>query len=183
MKKSRDIALIIMFTVLNFSFAVLIGQVPGLITGIPGIAYAFIIVHSINQSVSWPMFEGRRWRVFTKGLLFSLLCLFFIPAWVPPVAMAAILNVTIVDLIFMSLYGFFKRENKLFWWILLTQVYFHTAQPLWIIPFSALFIPIEKIIANWVVPVVSVMLPVIIIEAIAGSYIGYKIYRRVEKIT
>jgi hypothetical protein len=27
------------------------------------------------------------------------------------------------------------------------------------------------------------MLPIIVIEAIAGSYFGYKIYRRVEKIT
>jgi hypothetical protein len=28
----------------------------------------------------------------------------------------------------------------------------------------------------------SVMLPIMIIEAIAGGYIGYKIYRRVEKL-
>jgi hypothetical protein len=37
-------------------------------------------------------------------------------------------------------------------------------------------------IAGVVIQVMSIMLPVMIIEAIAGSYIGYKIYRRVEKL-
>jgi hypothetical protein len=28
----------------------------------------------------------------------------------------------------------------------------------------------------------SIMMPVIIVEAIAGGFIGYKIYRRVERV-
>jgi len=48
--------------------------------------------------------------------------------------------------------------------------------------FFSLFVPWEEVITTWFVPVMSVMLPIMIIEAIAGSYIGYKIYRRVEKL-
>ena len=73
MISSRDLALIIVFAVLNFVFMLLIGQVPELITGVPGIGYVFTIVYSILQTVSWPLYKGRRWRIFAQGLLFSLL--------------------------------------------------------------------------------------------------------------
>jgi hypothetical protein len=64
LKASRDITLVIMFSVLELVFQALIGQVPGLITGIEGIGYAFTIFYSIIQSVAYLMYEGRRWRIF-----------------------------------------------------------------------------------------------------------------------
>jgi hypothetical protein len=182
MKTSRDLALIVMFAVLTFVFQALIGQVPGLITGVPGIGYAFTIVYSIIQSVAFLMYEGRRWRIFAQGLLFSLIAFPFIPTFTPPAAMAAILNSFIVDIVFNSFYGYFKKENRLFWWILLTQVYHWVTLPLWLLPFISLFAPIQEVIEIWFIPVMSVMLPIMIVEAIAGSYIGYKIYKRVENV-
>ena len=94
---------------------ILVGQVPNLISGIPGINYVFTIVYSIFQTVSWLMYEGRRWRIFGQGLLLALLALLFIPPWTLSVAMATILYMFIVDLIFNSVYGFFKRKNMLNW--------------------------------------------------------------------
>jgi magnesium-transporting ATPase (P-type) len=184
MKNSRDLALLIMFAVLSFVFQALIGQVPSLIAGVPGIGYAFTIVYSIIQSVAYLMYGGRRWRIFAQTLLInSLAILPIIPNWTVPVAMASIVNSFIVDSVFNSLYGKFKRDDKLFWWILLVQVYYWATSPFWLLLFSSLFAPVEQIIAEWFVPVMSVMLPIMIVEAVAGSSLGYKIYRRVEKIT
>jgi len=177
MWNSRDIALIIMFAVLSFVFQVLIGQIPNLITGIAGIGYVFTIVYSITQTVAWLMYGGRRWRIFAQTLLFTLLCLSVIQSWTPPVVMATILNIFIVDLVFNSIHGSFERKNKLVWWAILTQGYYWTTHPLLVLSFSRIFFPVEA-----VAPIMSLILPLMIIEAIAGSYIGYKIYRRVEKI-
>jgi hypothetical protein len=180
---SRDVALIILFAVLNLVFAVLIGQVPDLIAGVHGISLVFTIVYSINQSVAWLLFEGRRWRIFAMGLLFSLLALLAMPTILQPhAAMAGILSIFIVDALFNSLYGFFKKRDKLNWWILAAQVFSWGISPFWILAFSAPFFPVEAVIANWFIPIMSVMLPVMIVEAIAGGYIGYKIYRKVEKM-
>ena len=182
MKNSRDIALVIMFAALSFVFNLLIGQVPSLITGIPGIAYAFTIVYSIIQSVAYLMYGGRRWRILLQALLLSLLYFLFIPSWTLPVALATISNMLIVDIIFNSFYGKFKRDNRLFRWILALQVYSWTAYSFIVLPFLSLFIPMEAVIAYFV-SLGIVWLPVTIIEAVAGSYIGYKTYRRVERFS
>jgi hypothetical protein len=172
-----------MLGVTGFIFLVLIGQVPRLITGIPGITYAFHIVYSILQSVSWLMFEGRRWRIVTQGLLLSTLALTVVPVWNPAIAVSTIINMLIVDLVFNSFYGIFERKKKLLQWVLLGQVYYWSTHSLWVLLFSSLLLyPFEALLNNWFIPIMLVMLPVIIIEGIAGSYIGYKTYRRVEKI-
>jgi hypothetical protein len=179
-KNSRDIALVIIFVALSFVFNVLIGQLPSLITGIGGMAFVFTIVYSIIQSVAYLMYGGRRWRILAQALLLSLLYTLFIPTWTPPVAMATITNFFIVDTIFNSLYGKFKRDNRLFWWILALQVYSWTAFTFMNLPFYLLFVPMDVVI-GLMLPFDIAMLPIIIIEAIAGSYIGYKIYGRVER--
>ena len=178
MKNSRDIALVIMFAALSFVFNLLIGQVPSLITGIPGIAYVFTIVYSIIQSVAYLMYGGRRWRILLQALLLSLLYFLFIPSWTLPVALATISNMLIVDIIFNSFYGKFKRDNTLFRWILALQVYSWTTYSFMLLPFLSLFIPMEAVIAYFATFGI-VWLPVTIAEAIAGSYIGYKIYQRI----
>jgi riboflavin transporter FmnP len=114
MKTSRDLALIAMFAAISFVFNVLIGQLPGLITGLAGMAYVFTIVYSIIQSVAYLMYGGRRWRILAQALLLSLL-------------------------------------------------YF--------------------LVTAYFLLLVTAMLPVIIVEAVAGSFIGYKIFGRVEKIS
>ena len=181
MKDSRDIALIIMFVALSFAFKELIGQIET-ITGIHGSDFLLTIVYSIIQSVAYLMYGGRRWRILAQALLLSSLYFLFIPSWTLPVAMATITNMFIVDLVFNSFHGKFKRDNRLFWWILALQVYSWTTLSFIILPFLLLFIPIEAVIAYFVTMGI-VWLPITIGEAVAGSYIGYKIYRRVEKIT
>jgi len=182
MINSRDLSLIIVFAVLGFVFMMLIGQVPNLITGIPGISYIFTIVYSILQTVSWLMYEGRRWRIFAQGLLLALLALLLIPPWTLPVALATIINMFIVDLIFNSLYRFFNKE-RLNWLSIFVQVYYWTTHSLWIVFVSFLFLsPLEEVLEKWFIPIMSVMLPIMIIEAIAGGYLGYQIYRRVKKV-
>lgn len=57
--KSRDIALIIMFAVLNLVLFIMMGQLPELITGIPAFGYVFIIFYAITGSVALLMYEGR----------------------------------------------------------------------------------------------------------------------------
>ena len=183
MISSRDLALITVFAVLTFVFMLLIGQIPELVTGIPGISYVFTIVYAINQTVARLMYEGRRWRIFAQGLLLSLLGFSFILTWNRPLGMATILNAFIVDVVFNSVYGFFKQKNKLLWWAILSQVYYWPTHSLWIVVFGSLFFyPFEFIMEQWFIPIMSVMLPIMIIEGIAGGYIGYKIYRRVEKL-
>lgn len=183
MKNSRDLAIIIFFAVLNFIFMAVIGQVANSIAIIPGIGYAFIMFYSIIASVAWLLYEGRRWRILAQGLLFNSLAILLIASRRSPIVIGAILNVFIVDLVFNSVYGFFKRKNKLFWWIILVQVFFWTMAPLWDVLFLSLFVyPLESVLKTWFIPIMSVMLPVMIIEAIAGGYIGYKIYQRAEKL-
>ena len=181
MKDSRDIALIIMFVALSFAFKELIGQIET-ITGIHGSDFLLTIVYSIIQSVAYLMYGGRRWRILAQALLLSSLYFLFIPSWTLPVVMATITNMFIVDLVFNSFHGKFKRDNRLFWWILALQVYSWTTFSFIVLPFLFLFIPVEAVIAYFVT-VGIVWLPITIAEAVAGSYIGYKIYGRVEKIT
>lgn len=184
MKSSRDIALIIMFAVLNLVLMVLIGQVPEMITGIPAIGYAFNIFYAITGSVALLMYEGRRWRLFTQSLLFNSLALVFVRIYTPTAVIVLILTSFIIDVVFNSYYGFFKRRNKLLWWVILSQVYSYTTQPIWTLLFVALFLaPFEAVLRNWFIPIILVLLPVIIVEAIAGGYIGYKIFKRLEKLT
>lgn len=183
MKSSRDIALIIMFAVLNVVLMVLIGQVPELITGIPAIGYAFNIFYAITGSVALLMYEGRRWRLFTQSLLFNALAVLFVRIYTPIAAIVVILTSLIMDVVFNSCYEIFKRRNKLLYWGIISQVYSHTTQPIWTLLFVSVFLaPFEAVLRTWFFPVICVVLPVIVIEAISGGYLGYKTYLRVAKL-
>jgi len=182
-KNSRDLALIIVFAVLNFIFMAVIGQVASSITIIPGIGYAFIFFYSIIASVAWLMYEGRRGRIFAQGLLFNSLAVLFIPSRRSPVVVGAILNVLVVDLIFNSFHERFERKNRLSWWITLSQVFFWVLAPLWDVLFLSMFVyPLESVLRVWFVPVMSVMYPIMMIEAVVGGYMGCKIYQRAKKL-
>jgi hypothetical protein len=178
---SRDLALIAMFVALSFVFKELFGQIEAF-TGIPGSDFALTIVYSIIQSVAYLMYGGRRWRILAQALLINLLYLLFIPTWIPPVLMATILNWFIVDIVFNSFYGKFERDNRLFRWILALQIYSWTTYSFMLLPFLALFISTEVAI-TYFVTIGIIWLPITIAQAVAGSYIGYKIFRRVERIS
>ena len=172
-----------MFAVLNVVLMVLIGQVPELITGIPAIGYAFNIFYAITGSIALLMYEGRRWRIFTQSLLFNSLAIFLVRIYTPIAAVVSILASFIMDVVFNSFYKSFRKRNKLIWWGILSQVYSHTTQPVWTLLFVSVFLaPFEAVLRTWFFPVIVVVLPVIIVEAIAGGYLGYKTYLRVAKL-
>lgn len=181
---SKDLTLIIMFAVLNLVLVGLIGQIPELVTGIPAIGYAFIIFYAITGSIALLMYQGRRWRLLTQSLLFNLLAIFLIRIYTPIAAIVSILTAFIIDTVFNSCHGIFKRKNKLVWWATLSQLYSWTSQPIWTLLFVSIFlVPFEAVVRTWFIPVILVSFPMIIIEAIAGAYIGHRIFRKIENFS
>jgi hypothetical protein len=161
----------------------MIGQVPRLITGIPGIGYALTVVYSITITVSFLMYEGRRWRMFAQGLLFTLLSLTTAQSDILAAVISSTISVFALDLVFNSVYVSFKKRGQLIRWAIFGQVFYWALSPFVILFTLSLFYPLQGVIATWFIPVMSIMLPVMVIEAIAGGYIGYQIYRRVERIS
>jgi hypothetical protein len=129
------------------------------------------------------MYEGRRWRIIIQSILFNTLALFFIPSRTIPGSVAAIVHAFTADYIFNSFYGYFKIRNRLLWWIVILQIFFWATQPFWILIFlGSLVYPLENVIKFFFIPTMTIGLPIMIISAIAGAIIGFRIYRRIEKI-
>jgi hypothetical protein len=127
------------------------------------------------------MCKGRRWRLFSQALLSTLLYITFINSTFHPTEMATLLNLFIADVVFTSLYGSFERKNKLLWLTILFQAYFWATYPLWLLVFySVQFYTFEAFLMNWFIPTMSIT-PVLILEGLAGGFIGYQIYRRVKQ--
>jgi len=182
MKNSKDLALIIVFAVLNFTIMLITNQITSLIY-MTGLSYVFTILYAINASVAWLMYEGRRWRILAQAILFNTLASLLIPSRTIPLAIAGIVHAFTADLIFNSFYGYFESRNRLLWWIILLQIFFWATQPFWILVFLAsLVYPLESVITIFFIPTMTIGLPIMTISAIAGAIIGYKIYRRVENI-
>ncbi|MGD9131799.1 MAG: hypothetical protein PVH73_09545 [Candidatus Bathyarchaeota archaeon] len=177
-----DLTLVIMFAVLNFVFAALIGQVPRLITGIPGIGYLFNVFYSITITIAMLFYQGRRWRFLMQGILFALLTLFLGATQDALLSkISLILNAFVLDLVFSTFYGSFQKKNKLVLWAILGQIYYWVTDSLWMILVFSLFYPWEGVIATWSI-IIPFILPLMVIEAIAGGYLGHRIYQRVNKI-
>ncbi len=178
----RDLTLVIMFAALNFVFAALIGQVPRLITGIPGIGYIFNIFYSITITIALLFYEGRRWRFLMQGILFALLTLFLGATQDALLSKISLMfNAFVLDVVFNSFYGSFQKKNKLVWWAILGQVYYWVTDSLWMVLVFSLFYSWEGVIATWSI-IMPFMLPLMVIEAIAGGYLGHRIYQRVKKV-
>ncbi|MEJ2242726.1 MAG: hypothetical protein P8Y18_11390, partial [Candidatus Bathyarchaeota archaeon] len=151
-----------------------------MITGIPGASYFFTIFHAIITSFSLLIYKGKRWRFFFQMVLLTFL---IIPTYIGgiPFDLLSKTNLIvvafIVDLVFNSLHNSFSRTQKLIFWSILTSVTFWLLNPLFgiIIKSILLFPPdyIERLIG-----VISTIFPIIIIEAIIGGWIGYKIFLR-----
>ena len=181
--KTRDLSLVIVFAVLNFVILLITNQITSLIPLNIGLSYVFTVLYAINASVAWLMYEGRRWRILAQAIIFNTLAAVFVPSRVFVLSIAGIVHALTADLIFNSFYGYFRLQNKLLLWIILLQSFFWATSPLWALVFLAsLVYPLENVLTIFFIPTMTIGLPIMIVEAIAGGFIGYKIYRRVEKI-
>ena len=183
MWESRDLTLVIFLSVVSYIYALLIGQLAHLITGILGLDYFFIIGHAIFISFGLLIYEGRRWRYFLQSVIVALLFIPTFAAGTPfdvlarmPIIFASLL----VDLIFNTIHGIFKKGNKLVWWAILGTISALILLPFFTAVNMYIFYPSE--LMTLYVNVVTLLLPVIIIESIAGGCLGYKIYERITKL-
>jgi len=186
MWSSKDIAYVVLFSVLSVVNLATVIQFFAVFLPLPGVAYFVDIVGAILGGINFLLFEGRRWRIFAKGILIALLTLpFYFGPGAPPfniiTRIPIIIKMLLVDVIFNSLYGTFKKRNKLHWLSILPVTFFFTVGPFIDMFFFSLFVPFELLWLTY--SFVAMMLPLIVGLSIAGGYIGYGIYKRVEKIT
>lgn len=181
MWSSKDICYIILMAVLGFVSTVLVVQMAGLISGIPGANYVFTIILAVQTTVSFLLFEGRRWRFFVQFSVFTLL---IFPTYLggAPFAVSKIhfvITALVADLIINSFYDKFRRRGKLKWWSISGSLLFWVMLPFFSLVIRPLFFSLEAVFlfAN----VVLLLLPVIVIESVAGGYLGYRIFMRLRK--
>jgi len=181
---SKDISCIIFLSVLGLVSTALIAQIAGLLSGIRGANYVFTIILAIQTSLSFLIYEGRRWRFFAQFTIFTLL---IIPTYLggPPFSAHSkihfVITAFVADLVLNSFYKLAKNHDRLQWWSVIGTLLFWVMLPFFSLLIRPLFFSPEAValFAN----VILVLLPVIVIEAIAGGYLGYRIYLRVRKGT
>ena len=178
---TRDLTLIILFSVITFVTQSWIGQVPYLITGIPGIGLSLIIVHTIVRGVAAPIFEGRRWRIFFMTGLIAVLTLPLYMGGRPYDVISRLPMLTsafLYDLIFNSVYNVFKTRNWLVFWTIVGVTFYFMMNNLLQVPINLLFYTPE--VVQTLFQTTLIFLPVIFVESIVGAYIVYQIYRKEE---
>jgi hypothetical protein len=151
------------------------------VTGIRGSNYLFTIILAIPICLSLLMYEGRRWRFFIQMSIFTLLIIPTSLGGTPfdPVSrLGGFATAFFVDLLVNSLYGVFKKHKKLVFWSVLVSVVYWALNPFFSTVVKYLFFSPEVMEAF--LNVVLVLLPVIMIEAIAGGIIGYQIHQRLK---
>lgn len=182
MVSSRDLSLIICLSVLGLVISASIAQLATL-TGIPGATYFFTILLSLLTSFSLLIYEGRRWRFFFQITLFTFL---IIPT---PIGGASfdlfskiqmIANAFFVDIIFNSVYGFYKKKNRLLLWSIMGAVVYWVMNPFYGLMIKPFFFPPE--FAFRILDILYWILPIIIVESIAGGYLGHKIFMRIKRL-
>ncbi|PVX25316.1 MAG: hypothetical protein CW691_04870 [Candidatus Bathyarchaeum sp.] len=180
---SKDLVLIIVLAVLQFVVVALVVQMGKLVTGVPGTSYLFTILLAIPTTFSLLIYEGRRWRFFIQMSLYTLL---IIPTHLcgtpfdPISRLSMIANSFLGDVLANSTYGIFNKHNKLFSWSIIMSIEYWIMNPFFGAIVKQIFYSPE--VVEQFVNVVLLLLPVIIVEAVAGGYMGYKIYKKVRKI-
>jgi hypothetical protein len=184
MWSSRDVVYVILFSALSVVNLATVIQFLAIVIPVPGIGYGVDIVGAILGGVAFLLYRGRRWRLLAQGTLIALLTMPFtiggLAAGNIIVRIPIILRALILDVVFMSFYGSFKRRNKLLWLTILQLLFFFAVGPFICMLFFSLFIPVEVLWLTYYS--VLLMLPLIIVLTVIGGYTGYKIYERVEKI-
>jgi hypothetical protein len=181
--RSRDLALVIMISVLSFIYTIFVSQIGNIITGIPSFNYLFTVGHAILISVAMLLYEGRRWRLFAQCILVAIL---FTPTYQggtpfdPLARLPIVIDAFFVDIVFNSAYGFFEKRNQLVWWAILCVIFYCLTNPFYFMLNLYLFYPTE--ILTSFMSVAFFMLPVIFVESAIGGYFGFKIYERVKRI-
>jgi hypothetical protein len=166
---------------LGVVYTVFVAQMATLMTGIWGLGYFFIGGHAIFISAQLLLYEGRRWRFSISTILLVLLTIYtyFIG---PPYDILArvplIINSIIGDLLFNSIYGFFKSRNKLLLLTIPFSLIFHSVNQLFTFLYYYLLHTPQALFCF--ISLMSFMFPVIIIESLVGGYLGYKVYERVK---
>jgi hypothetical protein len=181
--ETKDLTRAILLAVIVFVTHSWAGQLPYLLTGIPGIGYYLIIVHTILYGVAALIFEGRRWRMLFMTVLMVILTMPLHMGGQPYDIISRlpiITSIFVYDLIFNSLYGTFKKKDKLALWAIIGVTFHFVFGTLLDIPFNLLFYGPEVVEA--IFNIVVTFLPVIFVEAIVGAYLGYLIYKRIKSI-
>jgi hypothetical protein len=179
---SRDISLSIFLGALAFVYSAITIQVGFLITGIPGIGYLFTSGIAIIFSIAFLMFKGRRWRFFVVTAIYQFLISFILVNLGPFHILRAIpmLSATsIQDIIFNSVYDFFKKRKKLIWYSIFSSVVGTLLDTFLRILTYPILMPREFTLAY--LNVTFMMIPVILFNAVFGGYIAFKIYKRIRK--
>jgi hypothetical protein len=179
---SKDLALIIILASTSFVYSILLVQLPNLITGIVGLNYFFIFGHGIIISLSFLIYNGKRWRFALQSTLLSLLLIPTFAMGTPfdvlarmPMLLAGLLE----DLIFNSFHQVFKTNNKLMWWGIFVALFGVSLNLALTFLNMHLFYSPEAL--SSFVSVVTLLSPVIILESAIGGYIGYKVFERVTQ--
>ena len=181
MWKSRELARIVLLAVASFIYTVFLGQLGNMITGIVGLNYLFIFGHAILISLSFLIYQGRRWRFLLQTILVAILTLptfmtgqpFDILAKWPMIA-----GSFFADLLFNSIYSFFIKGKRLIAWAFLTAFGFLIMATFFAALNMLLFYPSQ--VFTTYITVYFMLFPVTIIEIIVGSFIGYRIYQRIS---
>jgi hypothetical protein len=184
MLNSKDLTVIIIMAVLGLVLTVLVGQVATIITGVPGANYFLVIIFAIQTSFALLLYEGRRWRFFAQMTLFTFL---IIPTYIGGIPFDLLSKINLIvnsfqcDLLFNSVHGTFKKQNKLVWWAILVTLEFWLLNPLFGVLIKSLLLYPPEFMMTFI-GVLPFLLPAIIGESTAGGFIGYKIYKRVENL-
>src|SRR3972149_7816878 len=182
MWKSRDLALVILLSVVSFLYTVFVGQLGNLITGVLGLNYIFIFGHAIFISFGFLMYEGRRWRFLLQTTLVALLT---IPTYMSGMPFDVLARIPMIigaffsDFILNSVYAAFRKRNRLVLWGTLAVFVFLIFTPFFVAMNMFLFYAPE--VFTMYVTVSFLLLPVTIVEVVVGSIVGYKICKRVKK--
>jgi hypothetical protein len=181
MWQSKDLASVIIFAVLGLIFTLFVTQTATLITGEPMVGYFFIVGYAVFISAQLLLFEGRRWRFAVSSILFVFLIIPTSFAGAPFDVLARVplmFNAIVTDLLFTSIYGFFRMRNKLLLLTIIISVEFHSAVQFFSMLFLYLFYPLQAL--TEFINILLFVFPVIIIESLIGGYIGYIVYQRVK---
>ena len=183
MWSSRELALVIVLAILGVLYGVFVLQLGRLLTSIPGLNYLLSVGVAIWISLSFLLFNGKRWRLLATVTIFVLLT---IPTYVMGTPydlvarMPVILIILLIDIIFNSVYAKSRKKGILRLIIILSIVNLigDMAFRVMIYPFvySSNFVTFFYGISLY-------LLPVVIVEAIIGGYVGYKIFQRIKNLS
>ncbi|MEJ2242796.1 MAG: hypothetical protein P8Y18_11750 [Candidatus Bathyarchaeota archaeon] len=181
MWSSKEITLVIIFAAISLIYSATVIQIPKFLTGIIGLGYILGFGMVIILNVAFLSFEGSRWKfisvVIIERMLLSVILVYMGPTiFIKSIPLFA--GKFIQDVIFNTIYGYFKKRNKLLW---LTIIFSVTGLILDVI-FRILLFPflISPEYTTSFIGTVSIMFPLIIFNGLFGGFLGHQIYNRIK---